>query len=111
MGICNVCGGWGWGGGDGVHLGDHSWDTGGDVARSEGDGCGGNWVHWIHRDRHWVCWGNIGGGGAWGGAVGIDNWGRLGVGSAGVGLARAVGHLRSAGSDGVNDGGGLILVR
>jgi len=90
---------WGWG--DGVDLGDHSWDAGGDVARSQGHGCGGDWVDW----SDWVCWCNIaagGGGSSLRGAIDIGwvRWYNIG---AGVGPGRAVGDLRTAGGDGVND--------
>jgi hypothetical protein len=65
VGICDVSSGGNWGWGDGVHLGDHSWDASSDVAGGQGHGWGGDWVDW-------VCWCNIGGGGDGGGGVGID---------------------------------------
>lgn len=101
MRICDVSSGcnwdyWSWG--DGINLGDHSWDASGDVAGCQGDGHG-DWVRW-------VCWySNIGGGGDGSRGVGIDWVGGGVYRGAGVGLARAVGHLRSAGSDGDNVGG------
>ena len=104
--ICDVSSGcnWGhWSWGDSIHLGDHSWDASGDVAGCQGDGHG-DWVRW-------VCWhSDIGGGGDGSRGVGIDWVGGGVYGGAGVSLARAVGHLRSAGSDGDNVGGALILV-
>ena len=103
LGICDISRRWGCGWGDGVYAGDHSWDASGDVLGSKGDRRG----HWVGWDRRWVGNSSWGGGGARGGGVGIDNWGGQ---SAGIGPGRAVGHLRSAGSDGVNDGGALVLV-
>ena len=103
LGIGDIAGRWGCGWGDSVHAGDDSWDASGDVLGSKGH-WRGNWVSW---DRSWVGHGSWGGGGARDGGVGIDNWGGH---SAGVCLGWAVGHLRSAGSDGVNDGGALVCI-
>ena len=104
--ICNVSSGGNWGWGDSVHLGDHSWDASGDVAGCQGHGLGG---HWVDRVCDWVGWCGIGGGGDWGRAVDIDRVGGL-CKRAGVGLARAVGHLSTAGGDGINNGGALRRV-
>jgi hypothetical protein len=112
VGICDLAGGGGntgWSWGDGVHLGDHSWDASGDVARSQGDRWGGGGVDGC---RVGGC--SIGGCAIYGsgGAVGIHwvrCWGRTGHGAS-VCSGRAVGHLRSAGGDGVNDGCALMPV-
>jgi hypothetical protein len=92
------CGGWG----DGVDLGNHGWDAGGDVARSQGNR-GGRGVRCnINRGVD----GGLAGGGRGVGIHWVCGHGH----GAGGGPARAVGHLWSAGSDGVNDGGALVFV-
>lgn len=97
--------GWGWG--DGIDGGNHSWDAGGDVFGGQGH-WGGNWVD---RGRDWVDW--VGGCdvrcAGTGGAVGVHYWGVGGTGNRGGGSGRAVGDLRSAGGDGVDDSGALMF--
>lgn len=111
LGICHTGSGrgnTGWGWADGVDTGDHSWDASGDVAGGQGH-WGGNWVDWGSWGGDWIGGCDIWGAGT-GGAVGVHYWGVGGNSRAGrVAPGRAVGDLRSAGGDGVDDSGALMV--
>ena len=108
LGICDTGSGrgnTGWSWADGVDTGDHSWDAGGDVAGGQGH-WGGNWVDWGSWGGDWVHW-DVWCGGT-GRAVGVHYWSGTDN-RVGGGPGRAVGDLRCAGGDSVDDSGALIF--